>query len=132
MEQFAIGAFSAVCATVVTNPLEVVKTRFQLQGELKAKGQHAVHYKSFFHALYTIAKTDGILALQKGLLPSVFHQIFMNGFRLGGFQFAEQNNWTRKENGEVSLPKTAAIAGAMGAITAFTGSPFFLVCFHFL
>lgn len=127
MEQFTIGAFSAVCATVVTNPLEVVKTRFQLQGELKAKGQHAVHYRGFFHALFTIVKTDGLLALQKGLLPSVLHQIFMNGFRLGGFHIAEEKKLNLNAKGEVSLARTAAIAGVMGAVTAYTGSPFFLL-----
>lgn len=127
MDQFAIGAFSAVCATIVTNPLEVVKTRFQLQGELRAWGQHAVHYRGFFHAMYTIAKTDGLLALQNGIVPSVWHQIFMNGFRLGGFHIAEEMKLNLKPNGEVSLPKTALVAGIMGAITAFTGSPFFLV-----
>lgn len=127
MEQFTIGAFSAVCACIVTNPLEVVKTRFQLQGELKAKGHHAVHYKGFFHALFTIAKTDGLLALQKGLVPSVLHQIFMNGFRLGGFHLAEERKLHLNSKGEVSLARTAVIAGTMGAITAYTGSPFFLL-----
>lgn len=64
--EYATGAMAGVMAGCFTNPLDVVKTRLQLQGELKARGQHAVHYKNTLHAFYTIAKNDGILALQKG------------------------------------------------------------------
>lgn len=83
--EFAIGGLAAVCAGFFTNPLEVIKIRMQLQGELKARGQHAVHYKNVFHAGYTIAKHDGILALQAGLVPALWFQLFLNGIRLGKF-----------------------------------------------
>lgn len=81
--EFAIGGAAAVCAGFFTNPLEVMKTRMQLQGELAAKGRHAVHYKHVFHAGYVIAKHDGILALQAGLVPALWFQFVLNGFRFG-------------------------------------------------
>jgi len=40
-----MGGMAAVGAGVFTNPLEVVKIRMQLQGELQAKGQYSVHYR---------------------------------------------------------------------------------------
>lgn len=80
---FAIGGAAAVCAGFFTNPLEVVKVRMQLQGELLAKGKHAVHYKNVFHAGYVIAKHDGILALQAGLVPALWFQLVLNGCRFG-------------------------------------------------
>ena len=64
--EYATGAMAGVMAGTFTNPLDVVKTRLQLQGELKARGQHVVHYKNTLHAFYIIARNDGILALQKG------------------------------------------------------------------
>lgn len=81
--EFLIGGTAAVCAGFFTNPLEVLKTRMQLQGELKAKGQHAVHYKNVLHAGYVVARNDGILALQKGLVPALWVQLVLNGSRLG-------------------------------------------------
>lgn len=84
--EFVIGSLSSVGAGCFTNPLEVVKTRFQLQGELKSKGQYTVHYKNFFHAGWTIARKEGIFALQKGLVPALWHQVLLNGTRLGGYQ----------------------------------------------
>lgn len=43
--EFLIGGIAACGAGFFTNPLEVVKTRMQLQGELQARGQHAIHYR---------------------------------------------------------------------------------------
>jgi solute carrier family 25 protein 34/35 len=125
--EFVIGGLAAVSAACFTNPLEVVKTRLQLQGELKAKGQYTVHYRNFFHAFYIIGKTDGLLALQKGLVPSLIHQVLLNGTRLGIYQFAEERKWHLKDNGDVSLANTIAIASTAGAIGAYTGSPLYLV-----
>lgn len=80
---FVIGGSAALCAGFFTNPLEVVKTRMQLQGELISRGKYQVRYKNVFHAAFVIAKHDGILALQAGLVPASFFQIFLNGVRFG-------------------------------------------------
>ena len=80
---FVIAGVAAVGAGFFSNPLEVLKTRMQLQGELRAKGQYAVHYRNIFHATYSIVKHDGVLSLQKGLSPALWVQFIMNGVRLG-------------------------------------------------
>lgn len=78
---FGLGGVSAALATLFTNPLEVVKTRMQLQGELSRKGQHIVPYKNIYQAFVIIAKKDGFTGLQKGLVPSLYFQFFLNSFR---------------------------------------------------
>ncbi|GBP68755.1 Solute carrier family 25 member 35 [Eumeta japonica] len=77
---FAMGGTSAMFATLFTNPLEVVKTRLQLQGELMARGKHSVFYKNVPHALYVIAKNEGAIALQSGLSAMLGFQFFLNTF----------------------------------------------------
>ena len=66
MTEYALGALAACGAGFFSNPIEVVKTRLQLQGELKARGHYQRHYRNPFQAFYAIAKKDGILGLQKG------------------------------------------------------------------
>lgn len=55
---FVLGGMSAVGAVVLTNPMDVVKTRMQLQGELRARGRYTVVYRNFFHAALAIAKVS--------------------------------------------------------------------------
>lgn len=77
----AMGGTSAMFATLFTNPIEVVKTRLQLQGELVSRGRQAVVYKNVPHGLFTIAKNEGIIALQNGLPAMLGFQFFLNTFR---------------------------------------------------
>jgi len=59
-EEIVLGGSAAGFTCIFTNPLDVIKTRLQLQGELKPKGAYAVHYKNFVHAVYTIGKSVAI------------------------------------------------------------------------
>lgn len=81
--EYSLGGLAAVGAGFFTNPLEVIKIRMQLQGELTSRGGYVVQYKNFVHAGYVIAKHDGALALQAGLVPALWFQMFLNGIRLG-------------------------------------------------
>lgn len=126
--EFLLGGVAAVISNVVCNPLDVVKIRMQLQGELLARGEYTVHYRNVFHAFYTIGKVDGLLALQRGLMSSSAHQFILNAIRLGAFHFAEDRGWTTDESGKrTSLPKSVAISAVAGGIGAVAGSPFYLV-----
>lgn len=130
--EFVIGGAAAIGAGFFTNPLEVIKTRLQLQGELKARGHYEVYYKNFFHAFYTVAKADGIVGLQKGLIPALWYQLFLNGVRLGTYQVAEKQGWTQRNGGgnrEVSATRSVLVGAFAGSMGAFTGSPFYLVCY---
>ena len=49
---------------VVINPIEVVKTRLQIQGELRAQMQ--LKYQGFLHGLIVIVKEEGFSGLYKG------------------------------------------------------------------
>lgn len=128
--EFVIGGAAAVGAGFFTNPLEVLKTRMQLQGELQAKGQHAVYYRNILHAGYTIAKNDGILALQNGLVPALAVQWILNGTRLGIFKYAQTRGLMNDKQGNAVFYKTVFVGGFAGACGQYLCSPFFLVKTH--
>ena len=122
-----LGGISTCCACVFSNPLEVVKTRMQLQGELKSKGSYTVHYRNVFHAFYTIARFDGITALQKGLVPGLYYQVVMNGLRLGSYQIMSNADLTKNQDGSLNYGKCMLAGAISGCTGAFFGSPMYMV-----
>ncbi|KAG5898270.1 hypothetical protein JTB14_008614 [Gonioctena quinquepunctata] len=125
--EFLIGGVAAMGAVFFTNPLEVFKIRMQLQGELKAKGKHAVHYRNVFHAGFNIVKNDGLLALQKGLLPAFGVQLILNGARLGIFQLAERNGYIKNPDGNMIFHNVVIFGGLGGGVGQFLSSPLFML-----
>ena len=121
------GGTAAAGACLISNPLEVVKTRMQLQGELQARGSYKVHYKHVFHAFYMIGKVDGVRALQKGLVPGLWYQLVMNGCRLGCYQTITNLGLTKNEQGKVVYWKCVAAGACCGSFGAFFGSPLYMV-----
>ncbi|XP_027888374.1 solute carrier family 25 member 35 [Xiphophorus couchianus] len=126
---FVLGGAAACGACLFTNPLEVVKTRMQLQGEMKSRGTYQVYYRNVFHAFYTIGKVDGLAGLQKGLVPGLFYQFFMNGVRLGSYAIIESAGYIHT-NGRVSAVKTTLAGASAGVVGAIMGSPVYLVKTH--
>ncbi|KXJ12691.1 solute carrier family 25 member 35 [Exaiptasia diaphana] len=127
LKEFVLGGLAGSGACLFTNPLEVVKTRMQLQGELKARGSYAVYYRNVFHASYTIARHEGILALQKGLAPGICYQVIMNGARLGSYQVFTNTGLTLGQDGQPVFLKCLVAGAISGALGAFLGSPVYMM-----
>ncbi|MGH0132419.1 UNVERIFIED_CONTAM: hypothetical protein FKN15_049807 [Acipenser sinensis] len=118
---FALGAAACCGACVFTNPLEVVKTRLQLQGELRARGSYQRHYHGVLQALWAVARADGLRGLQKGLSVGLLYQGVMNGVRLGFYSYSEASGFTRAPGGSVLAGATAGALGAFVASPAYLG-----------
>lgn len=127
-----MSGLAACGACVFTNPLEVVKTRMQLQGELQAPGTYQRHYRNVFHAFITIGKVDGLAALQKGLAPALLYQFLMNGIRLGTYGLAEAGGYLHTAEGTYSPARSAAAGAMAGIMGAYLGSPIYMVRRGFL
>ena len=81
MTDIATGGSATATACIFTNPLEVIKTRLQLQGEMKAvsSGAGSVRYNGVADAMVKIARQEGVLSLQKGLVPGMIYQVVSLG-----------------------------------------------------
>lgn len=123
---FLLSGVAACGACLFTNPLEVVKTRMQLQGELQSRGTYRVYYRNVFHAFYTIGKVDGLAGLQKGLTAGLLYQFLMNGVRLGSYAIIESSGYIHTD-GRVSAVKTTLAGALAGVAGAVMGSPIYLV-----
>ncbi|XP_045781760.1 solute carrier family 25 member 35-like isoform X1 [Maniola jurtina] len=120
---FIIGGLAGAGATIFTNPMDVVKTRLQLQGELRARNEHTTRYRGIFHGLYVISKNDGALALQKGLAPAMVLGFCMNSVRLGIYHIAEVQGWTKTKEGDISIHKTIFWSSVSGFVSGLAANP---------
>ncbi|KAH3899725.1 Oac1p SCDLUD_004011 [Saccharomycodes ludwigii] len=127
---FIAGGLAACIAVTFTNPIELVKTRMQLQGELSAVNQRI--YKNPFQALGVIYKNEGIRGLQKGLSCAYIYQIGLNGCRLGFYEpvrtFVNKTFYPGRDPHKVQNVGINVFSGAFsGIMGAVIGSPLYLV-----
>jgi solute carrier family 25 folate transporter 32 len=68
-ENAAAGAVAGLVTVVALHPLDIVRTRFQVHDGRQTTT--IPKYKDTVHALYTIAKVEGLRVLYAGLFPAV-------------------------------------------------------------
>lgn len=124
------GGLAACIAVTVTNPIELIKIRMQLQGEMSASA--AKVYKNPIQGMAVIFKNEGIKGLQKGLNAAYIYQIGLNGSRLGFYEpirsSLNQLFFPDQEPHKVQSVGVNVFSGAAsGIIGAVIGSPLFLV-----
>lgn len=127
---FTAGGLAACIAVTATNPIEVIKIRMQLQGEMSATVQRL--YKNPIQGMSVIFKNEGIKGLQKGLIAAYIYQIGLNGSRLGFYEPIRNNLnnifFPNQEAHQVQNVGINVVSGAAsGIIGAIMGSPLFLV-----
>ena len=125
--EFLFAALSGVGAGCFTNPIDVIKIRLQLQGELEARGTYKRIYRNTFHAAYLIARHEGLLALQAGIVPALGYQMVLNGIRLGGYNLAKRYDLMLNEAGQVNVARSLLVSGGAGCVGSALGSPLYLV-----
>ncbi|TIC23268.1 hypothetical protein E3Q12_02146 [Wallemia mellicola] len=117
-------------AVTLSNPMEVAKTRLQLQGELAKEGIKV--YNNVGEVFTKTYKNEGIRGLQRGLGTSYVYQTALNGCRLGFYEPVR-----RQLNGLFGIPleknvtSTSVGAGIVsGMMGAASGNPFYLIKAH--
>lgn len=130
LASFTAGGMAACMAVTFTNPIELVKTRMQLQGEMSAVSQNI--YKNPLQGIAVIFRNEGIRGCQKGLIAAYIYQVGLNGSRLGFYEPIRNllNNtfYPDHESHKVQSVPINVIAGASsGVIGAIAGSPLFLI-----
>jgi len=87
---------------------------------------------------FTRSHVEGVRSLQKGLVPGIWFQIFMNGPRLGIYQTLDNYGFLRRRRPDASCTggddlnkvvfhRSVIAAAFSGVVGALLGSPFYMV-----
>ncbi|KAJ6636504.1 Mitochondrial 2-oxodicarboxylate carrier [Pseudolycoriella hygida] len=69
--QITAGGSAGFIEVCLMHPLDVVKTRLQLQVKKPVAGSKTVYYNGVFDCFSKIARQEGVLAVYKGILPPI-------------------------------------------------------------
>ena len=105
-----MGSFSGFVASAVTSPLDIVKTRMQVQTP-----NSITYYSNVYQGLSEIAKTEGPRALFRGTTARALNQGLATGIMLGCYgvfraQASKQMGWLPQQD-TTPPPRRAAGAG---------------------
>jgi hypothetical protein len=84
MRTFFAG-IASVCAASVTHPIDTIKTRLQIQGEVGAKTQGR-QYNNIFRGMLMVLEHEGVNGLYKGITASWMRESIYSSLRLGLYE----------------------------------------------
>uniref|UniRef100_A0AAY4AVH3 Mitochondrial uncoupling protein 4 n=2 Tax=Denticeps clupeoides TaxID=299321 RepID=A0AAY4AVH3_9TELE len=130
--KFILSACAATVAELVTFPLDLTKTRLQIQGEAAARqrgsgGAAPGAYRGMIRTAWGIAREEGPRKLWQGATPAIYRHIVYSGGRMLAYEQFRESRVGRNEDG--SFPLWKAVFGAVlsGALGQFLASPTDLV-----
>lgn len=93
----AIGMVSGCTATMIIQPIDMIKVRLQLKNEeigiLRSQGKAVQDVKlGFFSMAKTISNESGFFGLYKGLSSALMRQVFYATTRLGLYKIFTENH----------------------------------------
>ncbi|XP_065283828.1 mitochondrial uncoupling protein 4 [Dermacentor albipictus] len=124
--KYALSVAAAAVAETTTYPLDIVKTRLQVQGELTAKGQ-IVDRRGFFKTAAGIVQEEGVLKLWKGLPPAIYRHLIYSGCRMNFYESMRDRFLRNKDGTRAPLWKCVLVGVAAGGMGQFLASPTDLV-----
>ncbi|XP_046398967.1 mitochondrial thiamine pyrophosphate carrier-like [Ischnura elegans] len=107
---FSCGCMSGAIATVVSFPIDIVRTRLVAQGEPKL-------YRGMTHAITTMYTTEGVGSFFRGLTPAVIQTAPLIGAQFGFYNFFIEL-WGRCQFGlskEGEKPMWFPVVGTLGS-----------------
>jgi len=125
---YVTAASAATVAESVTFPLDLTKTRLQIQGEVASCGRSAAIVKQgMVRTAVSIVQEEGLFKLWQGLAPAVYRHLIYTGVRMGVYEQLRENVLGRNPDG--SFPVWKAVAGGLsaGSLGQFVTSPMDLV-----
>lgn len=117
-KKYAMSVMAATVAEIVTYPLDLTKTRLQLQGEVAA-GDAKFRYRGMFGTAVGIIKEEGLFMLWRGILPAMYRHAIYTGIRMSAYEEVRNHMQKRKDGFPLWRKVLAGMtAGGIGQLAA--------------
>ncbi|XP_013116165.1 mitochondrial uncoupling protein 4 [Stomoxys calcitrans] len=135
---YIVSVIGAANAELVTYPLDLTKTRLQIQGEAArhqvatnavGKTHPQVQYRGMIATAAGIVREEGPLKLWQGVTPALYRHLVYSGVRICTYDFARKELAKNEKGQNVSLPlwKSALCGVSSGGLAQWLASPADLV-----
>ncbi|KAK7262908.1 hypothetical protein RJT34_30489 [Clitoria ternatea] len=122
-ENATAGAAAGFATVAVMHPLDVVRTRFQVND---GRVSHLPSYRNTAHAIFTIARSEGLRGLYAGFLPGVLGSTISWGLYFFFYDKAKQR-YARSREGKLNAGLHLVSAAEAGALVCLCTNPVWLV-----
>ncbi|XP_061695696.1 kidney mitochondrial carrier protein 1-like isoform X3 [Syngnathoides biaculeatus] len=85
-QPFVFGGLASVTAECGTFPIDLAKTRLQVQGQVGDSKHREIRYRGTLHAIVRIAREEGVRALYSGIAPATLRQASYGTVKIGVYQ----------------------------------------------
>ncbi|XP_063961532.1 mitochondrial uncoupling protein 4-like [Lytechinus pictus] len=129
--KYGLSACAATVAETVTYPLDITKTRLQIQGEVTAAKHYrttdAIPYRGMVRTALGIVQEEGLFKLWQGVTPAIYRHIVYTGCRMGSYEYIRDKLFGKNPDGTFPVWKAVISGSTAGALSQFVSSPTDLV-----
>ncbi|XP_078736336.1 kidney mitochondrial carrier protein 1-like [Lampetra fluviatilis] len=119
---FVYGGLASITAECGTFPIDLTKTRLQVQGQLAGDARYReVRYRGMLHALHLIARDEGPRALYSGIAPAVLRQASYGTIKIGTYQSLKRLFVDKPE--DETLPVNVLCGVLSGVVSSTIANP---------
>ncbi|XP_063088828.1 kidney mitochondrial carrier protein 1 isoform X2 [Cavia porcellus] len=83
---FVYGGLASITAECGTFPIDLTKTRLQIQGQRNDANFREIRYRGMWHAFVRIGREEGLKALYSGIAPAMLRQASYGTIKIGTYQ----------------------------------------------
>uniref|UniRef100_A0A8C6KTR2 Solute carrier family 25 member 30 n=1 Tax=Nothobranchius furzeri TaxID=105023 RepID=A0A8C6KTR2_NOTFU len=83
---FVFGGLASVTAECGTFPIDLAKTRLQVQGQVGDSKYREIRYRGMLHAMLRVGREEGLRALYSGIAPAMLRQASYGTIKIGTYQ----------------------------------------------
>ncbi|XP_021570163.1 kidney mitochondrial carrier protein 1 isoform X1 [Carlito syrichta] len=118
---FVYGGLASITAECGTFPIDLTKTRLQIQGQMNDTNFKEIRYRGMLHALVRIGREEGLRALYSGIAPAMLRQASYGTIKIGTYQSLKRLFVERPE--DETLPVNVICGILSGVISSAIANP---------